>query len=414
MACVKYGGFLICLALLGCGGSPQPDTDSATAPELEQVDVFEAGTHGYAHYRIPAVVVSPAGTLMTFAEARKNSGGDWGPIDLVMRRSKDGGRTWDQQRIIAHVEGEIQQNPVALAQDLAKPGEVTYNNLAPIVDHAEGAVHFLFCVEYARVYYMRTEDDGETFSIPVDVTAAFDAFRPEYDWKVVATGPGHGIQLENGRLLVPVWLSDGTGGHAHRPSVVGTVYSDDRGATWRRGDIVVSHPDLINPSETLAVQLADGRVMLNIRHESVEHRRAISISDDGATGWSDFRFQPELLEPVCMGSLIRLSTTEDSDKNRIVFVNPDSNEPRDPSNPDGNRKRQNVSVQLSYDEGETWAVKKILEPGPSGYSDLAVGPDGTLYCFYERGQVEAGRNYTRNLTLARFNLEWLTDGADSL
>lgn len=73
-----------------------------------------------------------------------------------------------------------------------------------------------------------------------------------------------------------------------------------------------------------------------------------------------------------------------------------------------------MSVQLSNDEGESWTVKKALEPGPSGYSDLAVGDDGTIYCLYERGEVEAGRNYTRSLTLARFNLEWLTDGADSL
>ena len=352
--------------------------------------------------------------MMAFAEARKNTGGDWGPIDIVMRRSTDNGTTWDEQRVIAHVEGEIQQNPVALAQGLAQPGEVTYNNLAPIVDVEGRIIHFLFAVEYARIYYMRSDDDGDTFSQPVDVTAAFDAFRPEYDWKVVATGPGHGIQLDNGRLLVPVWLSDGTGGHAHRPSVVATVYSDDQGETWQRGDIVVRHPELVNPSETLAVQLVDGSVMLNIRHESDEHRRAISVSPDGATGWSELRFQPELLEPVCMGSFIRLSTTDNSDKNRLVFVNPDSDEPRDPDNPNANHKRQNVSVQLSYDEGASWTVKKVLEAGPSGYSDLAVGPDGTIYCFYERGQVVAGQNYTRNLTMARFNLEWLTDGADSL
>lgn len=399
--------------LLGCGTPPESAPNAIASELLEKIDVFEAGTHGYAHYRIPAIVVSPRGTLMAFAEARKNTGGDWGPIDIVMRRSTDNGTTWDEQRVIAHVEGEIQQNPVALAQGLAQPGEVTYNNLAPIVDVEGGVIHFLFAVEYARIYYMRSEDDGETFSKPVDVTATFDAFRPEYDWKVVATGPGHGIQLDNGRLLVPVWLSDGTGGHAHRPSVVATVYSDDQGETWQRGDIVVRHPELVNPSETLAVQLADGSVMLNIRHESVEHRRAISVSPDGATGWSELRFQPELLEPVCMGSLIRLSTTDNSDKNRLVFVNPDSDEPRDLDNPDGNHKRQNVSVQLSYDEGASWTVKKVLEAGPSGYSDLAVGPDGMIYCFYERGQVVAGQNYTSNLTMARFNLEWLTDGADS-
>lgn len=408
---------ILCLPLLlslSCGTASDANREIASSETLNKIDIFEAGTHGYAHYRIPAIVMSAQGTLMAFAEARVNGGGDWGPIDLVMRRSADGGTTWDEQRVIAHVEGEIQQNPVALAQDLAKPGEVTYNNLVPIVDSQDGIIHFLFAVEYARIYYMRSEDDGDTFSTPVDVTATFDTFRRDYDWKVVATGPGHGIQLDNGRLLVPVWLSDGTGGHAHRPSVVSTVYSDDEGATWQRGDIVVAHPDLVNPSETLAVQLADGSVMLNIRHESVEHRRAITVSPDGATGWSELRFQPELLEPVCMASLIRLSTIDDSDKNRLLFVNPDSDEPRDADNPTGNQVRQNVSVQLSYDEGLSWTLKKVLEAGPSGYSDLTVGPDGTIYCFYERGNVVEDRYYTRNLTVARFNLEWLTDGADSL
>ena len=86
-----------------------------------------------------------------------------------------------------------------------------------IVDRQSGVIHFLFCAEYARCYYVRSKDDGQTWTEAVDITATFDAFRPDYDWRVLATGPGHGIQLQNGRLLVPVWLSTGTGGHAHRP-----------------------------------------------------------------------------------------------------------------------------------------------------------------------------------------------------
>ncbi len=70
-----------------------------------------------------------------------------------------------------------------------------------------------------RCFYIRSDDDGLTFTKPVEITATFDQFRPEYDWKVLATGPAHGIQLKSGRLLVPVWLSPGTGGHAHRPCV---------------------------------------------------------------------------------------------------------------------------------------------------------------------------------------------------
>ena len=154
---------------------------------------------------------------------------------------------------------------------------------------------------------MRSDDDGETFTEPVEITPAFERFRPEYAWRVLATGPGHGIQLSGGRLLVPVWLSTGTGGHAHRPSAVSVIYSDDHGKTWKRGDIVVAHPNPVNPSETAAVELADGRVMLNIRHESEPHLRGVSVSRDGVTGWSPMRFDEALPEPVCFGSLVRLS-----------------------------------------------------------------------------------------------------------
>ena len=399
------------LAVLGCGGGPVEDT-TADEPmaSFTQPALFEAEIGGYAHYRIPAVVVTQEGSVLVFTEARVNPGGDWGPIDILMRRSTDGGATFDEPRKIVQVEGEIQQNPVALAQDLAKPGEVTYNNFAPIVDD-DGVLHALFCVEYARAYYTRSEDDGLTWSTPVDVTETFEAFRSDYDWRVIATGPGHGIRHSNGRLIVPTWMSDGTGGHAHRPSAVSVVYSDDKGATWHAGEIVVAHPRLKNPSETLALELTDGRVMLNIRHENPEHRRAISFSDDGATGWSDPVYDEELLEPICMGSLIRLSGAP---KTRVLFANPHSSEPRDPDNPDGNHKRQNISVKLSYDEGDTWAVDKVVEPGVSGYSDMAVGPDGTIYLFYERGTAGERDTHTKELSLARFNLEWLTDGADSL
>lgn len=374
---------------------------AAASPLLEKTDIFEAGTGGYAHYRVPAIAVSQRGTVIAVTEARKSQRGDWGPQDILMRRSRDGGKTWDAPRAIARVEGEIAPNPVALAQGLDKPGDVTYNNIVPIVDSKRGSLHFLFCAEYARCFQTTSRDDGDTFSKPVDITPVFEQFRREYAWKVIATGPGHGIQLRNGRLLVPVWLSDGTGGHAHRPSIVSVIYSDD-GREWKRGDIVVRHPEMNNPSETIAVQLNDGRVMLNIRSEAEEHRRAVSFSKDGATGWSKPVFQPELVEPICMASIIRLRPR------KLVFVNPVSTEPRDSKRPLHNFKRQNVSARISTDDGKTWSAGRPIEPGPSGYSDLAVGPDGTIYCIYERGAVSGSDTYIRYLTVARFNEAWLT------
>lgn len=371
----------------------------AEEPSLTKTTLFTTKTEGYAGYRIPGVVVTIKGTLLAYCEARKSDRGDWGTIDIMLRRSTDGGKTWSEQRTIVTPPASVQKNPVALAQKLATPGEITQNNPVAIVDR-DGTIHFLYCIEYARCYYMKSTDDGQTFSPAVDITETFEKFRPEYDWKVLATGPGHGIQLHNGRLLIPVWMSTGTGGHAHRPSCVSVITSDDHGKTWERGEIVVAHPELVNPSETVPVELSDGRVMLNIRHESEPRHRAVSISNDGATNWSPARRDEQLPEPVCMGSIIRYSH---GGKKLILFANP--------HNPT-NRDRINVSVKLSDDEGTTWPVMRTLEAGRSGYSDLAVGPDGWIYCFYEEGDSAGRCQEPGHLILAKFNLAWLLEKPD--
>jgi len=387
---------------------------SAAAPFIEKVDLFEAQKDGYALYRIPGIVTTKRGTVLAYCEARKSDRGDWGTIDLLLRRSTDGGKTWGARTNFVAVSGPKEKNPVALAQKLATPGEVTYNNPVAIPD-ANGAVHFLFCLEYARCFYLRTDDDGLTFSKPVEITAAFDKFRPEYDWKVLATGPGHGIQLKTGRFVVPVWLSLGTGGHAHRPSVTSVIYSDDLGRTWSRGEIAGPNEGEWNiPNETCAVQLADGRVLLNMRSESKANRRLLTTSRDGATGWCRPQFHDQLLEPICMASMVRLS--EAPARNRLLFSNPHNLTRTDGKEAPGkSRDRKNVSVKLSYDEAATWPVSKTIEPDFSGYSDLAVASDGTILLFYERGSTDGKDIYrTGLLTVARFNLEWLTDGKDAL
>ena len=386
----------------------------AAAPFLEKVDLFEAAKDGYTLYRIPGIVVTKRGTVLAYCEARKSDKGDWGTIDILLRRSTNNGASWQPRVKIADVPGPKAKNAVALAQKLATEGEVTYNNPVAIAD-AYGTVHFLFCLEYARCFYLRTDDDGLTFSQPVEITGSFDKFRPEYDWKVLATGPGHGIQLRHGRLVVPVWLSLGTGGHAHRPSVTSVIYSDDLGRTWSRGEIAgPNEGDWIIPNETCAVQLADGRVLLNMRSESKANRRLLTTSLDGATGWSKPQFHEQLLEPICMATMVRLS--EAPEKNRLLFANPHNLSRADGKEVAGkNRDRKNVSVKLSYDESATWPVSKTIEPGFSGYSDLAVAKDGTILLFYERGSTDGASIYkTGSLTVARFNLEWLTDGQDSL
>ncbi len=389
----------------------------SSEPLLEKTNLFDAGQGGYALYRIPGIIVTKEGTVLAYCEARKTGKSDWDTIDILLRRSTDGGKTWGSARKISDVPGPITKNAVALKQNLAGADDITYNNPVAIPDRETGAVHFLFCLEYMRCFYMRSDDDGKSFTDPVEITSAFEPYREEYDWKVLATGPGHGIQLENGRLIVPVWLSTGTGGNAHRPSVCSVIYSDDHGKTWLAGEIAIPNTEeWVNPSETEAVQLVDGRVMLNSRSESKAHRRLVTYSEDGATNWSIPVFHEQLLEPICMASIVRFSKKPAHDKNRILFSNPntlDSRNPDQEAQPGRARMRKNVSVKLSYDEGKTWPVCKTLEEAYSGYSDLAVADDGTIFCFYERGTTDGSMYQTGSLCLARFNLEWLTDGKDS-
>ena len=403
---------IICLTI-ACVGT----TAQAAEPLLEQIPMFESGTEEYAIYRIPGLIVTAKGTVLAYCEARRTGKSDWDTIDIMLRRSTDGGKTFSPRQRIADVPGPHIKNPVALAQKLAEPTDVTYNNAVGFADR-DGAVLFLFCREYSRCFYVRSDDDGQTFSKPVEITGTFEKFRSEYDWKVLATGPAHGIQLRTGRLVVPIWLSTGTGGHAHRPSVTSTVYSDDHGRTWKAGDAAVPNTDeWINPNETVIVELADGRVMLNVRSESLKHRRLVTVSPDGATEWSKPKFDDALLEPICMASIVRFSAQPTGDKNRIVFANPHNLSRIDGKEGEGkSRDRKNISIKVSYDEGQTWEVNKVLEPSYSAYSDLAVLPDGTILCLYETGRhSDKEKNKSTSyagLTLARFNMEWVTDGRD--
>jgi sialidase-1 len=352
---------------------------SAAAPFIEKQDLFKAGEDpAYNIYHIPGIVVTARGTVLAWCEARTRPAGvsDWDDIRILLRRSTDDGRTWSAPVSIADVPGPKAKNPFALRMKNVDPADVTYNNPVLIADK-DGPIHMLFCLEYMRVFYQRSDDDGVTWSKPAEITPAFDAFKKDYDWKVLATGPNHSIQLKTGRLVVPVWLSTGTGGNAHRPSVTATIYSDDRGKTWHAGEIAVPCTDeWINPNETVAVELSNGNVMLNVRSESKAHRRLVTVSRDGATGWSMPKFDDALLEPICMGGIVRYNHGGQS---LILFSNPHNLEDaKGKAEPGKRRDRKNVSIKLSRDEAQIWPVNKTIEPGPSMYSDIAVTPSGTI------------------------------------
>jgi sialidase-1 len=374
--------------------------------------LFEAGTQGYYTFRIASMVSTKKGTLLAFAEARKGKGGDYDPISMVMRRSIDFGKTWDK---LIEIESR---------------DSVPCGNAMPIVDNITGDVHLVSMINYEKCLYRKSTDDGLTWSSPVDISDAIFKFKENYPWVVAASGPGHGIQMTNGRLIVPFWLSNGEGNEmgsnhrGHRPSIVVSVYSDDHGKTWKAGEIAIPDNEVsINPSETSVIQLTDGRVMFNSRNESINYRRLVSFSEDGATNWSSPEFHDAFFEPICFGSMCRYSMQPDQSKNRILFCNPDSRQDpwvaEKPSTPRSarNRHRTNLIIRMSYDEGITWPVKKVIDPGISGYSDIAVTPDGMIHVLYEGGAIEGtGNNHFKNaqMSVASFDLEWLTNGKDKL
>jgi sialidase-1 len=361
-------------------------------PLLEKSEVFPPEHNGINRYRIPGIVVTTKGTVLAYCEARKNDSKDWGEIQVHLRCSTDGGRTWMDSQHIAHKAERIEGNPHK--KDGVGAREQTVNNPVAIVDRKTGAIELLYCVNYARCFSMRSTDDGITWSAPQEITASFEPFRKKYDWKVIATGPGHGIQLKSGRLVVPIWLAYGGVGD-HAPSACGTIFSDDHGRTWQAGDIVIPNEGEFGmPNESILTTLSDGRVMMVTRSVSKPSRKLVTISTDGASGWSQPIFHDALWEPICMAGLV----THPSGV--LLFSNPHTlalDKDRNPI-PAGRGKRENLSIKLSRDDGKTWTVNKILEPGKSAYSDLAVLPDGTVLCLFEQGN---------SIDCARFNLDWL-------
>jgi sialidase-1 len=333
----------------------------APAAEPEHLDLWTHGQDGYHTYRIPALLVTPAGTVLAFCEGRRNSPRDHGDIDLLVKRSEDGGRAWSAQEIV-HEEGG--------------DAEITIGNPCPVVDVKTGTIWMPCTRDNKAVLITKSTDDGRTWSKPRDISAA--VMKPDWSW--VATGPGIGIQLRHGpragRLVIPCDHRIDRGkkqrdaGESEWNSHM--MLSDDGGETWS-----VSTPIQTGGNECQVIERADGTLVVNTRMQGGwQGWRGIATSKDGGETWSQITLDRQLPCPKCQASLLTLGD------GRVLFANP--NPPRDSGGrPSG--ERVNLTLRLSGDEGRTWPHARQLHTGPSAYSALAELADGTLLCLFEGG-----------------------------
>jgi hypothetical protein len=362
------------LLLIFLMGTASPAVGAITATS----DVFVGGAEGpqgTSNYRIPGMVVAHDGSILAFAEGRR-SGTDPGqagfPIDLVMKRSTNGGQTW---------------NPlVVLEADAA----FDYDDPTPVVDETTGDVHLiygrvpddcgLFCVpagtgsDSMNVWQMTSSDNGQNWSAPVNLTSQVK----DPSWKGIVPGPGSGIQLRwqdsalsrNGRLVVPGSIN------ANRNLI---FYSDDNGANWQHGNLAQDDLGLggsFNGNENEVVELTDGDLLMNSRPSGGNSRRMFRSSDGGAT-WIESYNGPSPITTVD-ASMIRYSAVRDGDqRDRILFSGP-------LGDPVGSGSgRRNIGVWTSYDEGRTFINPVQLGSGHAAYSVLQKLNDDSIGLVYE-------------------------------
>lgn len=359
------------------------------AEPLVQKSLFVKGDGDYNNYRIPALITTNKGTLLAFCEGRE--GGDSSDIDMLVRRSEDSGETWSPKQIVWNEGRNVCGNPCPVQdQDTGVIWLLlTWNDSTD----SGRRLHEGTSKDTRHVYVCSSDDDGHTWSKPVEITST----TKRKDWWWYASGPGVGIQLRKdsckGRLIVPCDHTDKNGYGSH------IIFSDDHGKSWQLGGTVSS-----GCNECQVVELADGTLMLNMRmQQHGQGKRGIATSTDGGLTWSELTLDPSLIEPVCQASLLRYTLVSEHGKNRLLFSNPASAPP--PGQSGGDRVK--MTVRLSYDEGKTWPVSKLLHDGPSAYSCLSILPNGDVGCLYEGGETRYGA-----IVFARFSLDWLTDGKD--
>lgn len=352
------------------------------------VPVFISGTEGYKSYRIPAILKLPNGDLLAFCEGRVNGAGDFGHVNIVMKRSTDKGKTWGSLQVVAE-NGDLQAGnaaPVVDRTDPAYPPPVrriflfynTGNNHESEVRKGNGL---------REVWYKTSTDHGKTWSEAVNITTQVhrpkqpqinSAYNFSEDWRSYANTPGHAMQFQNGkykgRIFVAANHSAGVPQNHFTDYAAHGYYTDDHGKTFHLGATV----NMPGSNESMATELSDDKLMMNSRNQKGDIRaRIVSISSDGGAKWDTSYFDRTLIDPVNQGSILNIGTHEG--KNIIAFCNA-ANE----------KQRDDLTLRISFNDGKTWSKNILVDKSNNeagdftAYSDLVKLDKKKIGVLYER------------------------------
>ncbi len=350
---------------------------AAHASTMIETTVFDRGENGYFAFRIPAIITAQNGDLLAFAEARRDNLQDEGDIDIVLKRSTDGGVSWGPMQL------------------LADNGAGKAGNPTPVLDQTTGNIILPYSVDVETPYVITSSDHGLTWSAPVNIKSSANPSN----WKGYVFGPTHGIQLQRGphagRLVIPGSHSlrgvplEPMGREAH------LIYSDDGGASWNVGGVLTNPTEGIGPGEATVTELVDGTLYVNTRNQGdFSRHRLIGYSEDGGLSFTNqAQIEYGLIDPKVQGSVVRYSAIDaGDDRNRILFSNPKSQD-----------SRTDLHVRSSFDESTSWDEGKLINRERSAYSDLVKLQDGRIGVLYEWGNKKT----YEEIRFTTFTEDWL-------